>query len=472
MTLPSTLASTARPEEAAPQPEPEETARRTAASSQSAISLRGLPFSAVAGAPGNRSLVGCAGWRRISCGSAQNWNGMLVMYAHGYGGTGPTVNVSDPPIREHLIRNGYAWARPASPRTTTTCALALRTRNGLALGIPAHRSSKRPARWRHRPRPTSVGTSMGGHIAAAAVDAETQETANNKVRYDGPFPCAACWAIPSCTTTWRLADRGPAAGWHACHHLARAQLGGTRAPRFAPHCSPPSRPRPPLRVTSTRKSSSNSQAASGPCSTRALLGSMNATGMGHVRTRWHDQRHPQPRRLRHHRHRLPVRQRSGAHRYRAILQPDGLPAARRPRSQSPAPRRPALVPQDERAHQRAGGDHPHAGRCVRAVQHGADLKRRAMAQGTDKWLVQRAIRGVSHCDFTVEEQAPAFDAMALWDERGVKPRVTKYWTAPRWPTRTTAASSPRARALRRLPSLRFRRTALAAPTPGHRGHRP
>ena len=48
-------------------------------------------------------------------------------------------------------------------------------------------------------------------------------------------------------------------------------------------------------------------------------------------------------------------------------------------------------------------------------------KRRAMAQGTDKWLVQRAIRGVSHCDFTVEEQASAFDAMALWDQKGVKP---------------------------------------------------
>lgn len=41
----------------------------------------------------------------------KNWNGMLVMYAHGYGGTGPTVNVSDPPIREHLIRNGYALGR-------------------------------------------------------------------------------------------------------------------------------------------------------------------------------------------------------------------------------------------------------------------------------------------------------------------------------------------------------------------------
>jgi len=47
--------------------------------------------------------------------------------------------------------------------------------------------------------------------------------------------------------------------------------------------------------------------------------------------------------------------------------------------------------------------------------------RRAAAKGNGKWLVQRAIRGISHCDFTVAEEAAAFDAMVRWERDGVKP---------------------------------------------------
>ena len=35
--------------------------------------------------------------------------------------------------------------------------------------------------------------------------------------------------------------------------------------------------------------------------------------------------------------------------------------------------------------------------------------------------MQRAIRGISHCDFTTEEQTQAFDAMTNWEQNGVKP---------------------------------------------------
>jgi hypothetical protein len=48
-------------------------------------------------------------------------------------------------------------------------------------------------------------------------------------------------------------------------------------------------------------------------------------------------------------------------------------------------------------------------------------KRRADKQGTSGLLVQRAIRGVSHCDFTFNEQAAAFDAMVNWEQKGIKP---------------------------------------------------
>src|SRR6195952_5955369 len=38
------------------------------------------------------------------------WNGILVMYAHGYAGTGNVLTVTTPSIRDHLIEKGYAWA--------------------------------------------------------------------------------------------------------------------------------------------------------------------------------------------------------------------------------------------------------------------------------------------------------------------------------------------------------------------------
>src|SRR3954468_15633859 len=43
-----------------------------------------------------------------------NWNGELVLYAHGFvsnaGANGSMLRVGNAPIREHLIANGFAWA--------------------------------------------------------------------------------------------------------------------------------------------------------------------------------------------------------------------------------------------------------------------------------------------------------------------------------------------------------------------------
>ena len=35
-----------------------------------------------------------------------NWNGKLLMFAHGYAGTG----AAPPTIRRHLVATGYAWS--------------------------------------------------------------------------------------------------------------------------------------------------------------------------------------------------------------------------------------------------------------------------------------------------------------------------------------------------------------------------
>jgi pimeloyl-ACP methyl ester carboxylesterase len=39
-----------------------------------------------------------------------DWNGDLVLFAHGFRGYTPELTVQAPIIREHLIQNGYAWA--------------------------------------------------------------------------------------------------------------------------------------------------------------------------------------------------------------------------------------------------------------------------------------------------------------------------------------------------------------------------
>jgi hypothetical protein len=47
--------------------------------------------------------------------------------------------------------------------------------------------------------------------------------------------------------------------------------------------------------------------------------------------------------------------------------------------------------------------------------------KRVAANGNSDWLVQRAIRGITHCDFTIKEQEEAFDDMAAWEQGGPKP---------------------------------------------------
>ena len=63
-------------------------------------------------------------------------------------------------------------------------------------------------------------------------------------------------------------------------------------------------------------------------------------------------------------------------------------------------------------------------------------QKRVAAKGNSTWLVQRAIRGASHCDFTVAEQVSAFDDMIKWERDGVKPSGDDVVTAA-----TVAAST-------------------------------
>lgn len=148
-----------------------------------------------------------------------NWNGRLAVYAHGYAGTGNTLTVQDPTIRRYLIENGYAWVASsysknyydvrAGVEDTNALTLAfnqIAADNGRPLAPPTHRYL--------------FGRSMGGHITAAAVEAEALATARSKVRYDGAMPL--CGVLGDT----ELFDH------FAAYQLAAQQLAGLPASKF------------------------------------------------------------------------------------------------------------------------------------------------------------------------------------------------------------------------------------------------
>jgi hypothetical protein len=117
----------------------------------------------------------------------ENWNGLLVMYAHGYRGEGSQLTVGNPALREYYIQQGYAWAASSYSKNFYDVRAGVEDTNELAnafVEIAAENGRTLPA-------PTKIyitGDSMGGHVTAAAIEAETQREAANKVSYAGAVP--------------------------------------------------------------------------------------------------------------------------------------------------------------------------------------------------------------------------------------------------------------------------------------------
>ncbi|WP_306214826.1 alpha/beta hydrolase family protein [Actinoplanes sp. RD1] len=122
--------------------------------------LDGTPFTALAGARVRTGIAAGAAYR-IEVPDA--WNGGLVVFAHGYRGTGTTVYVDNPELRAEYVARGYAWA--ASSYAT----------NGYDVGQGVRDSVALIDRFRRvtgvRPRSVIMsGKSMGGHITAVAIE--------------------------------------------------------------------------------------------------------------------------------------------------------------------------------------------------------------------------------------------------------------------------------------------------------------
>lgn len=135
-----------------------------------------LPFEALPGAQAYWGIHTGAGYR-IEV--PDNWNGSLVVWAHGFREVPPTdpayleLTVDNHPLRAYLIPNGYAWAASSYRRNDYDVATGVqdthaltRRFNGL-VGKPD--------------RIYLTGASMGGHITAVAIEQYPNT-------YDGALP--------------------------------------------------------------------------------------------------------------------------------------------------------------------------------------------------------------------------------------------------------------------------------------------
>ena len=91
-----------------------------------------------------------------------NWNGELALYAHGFvsnaGAQGSALRVGNSPIREHLIKEGYAWAASSYRCNGYVPGQGLLDTMALTELFTKFNAGRAPQRV------YLTGTSMGGHV--------------------------------------------------------------------------------------------------------------------------------------------------------------------------------------------------------------------------------------------------------------------------------------------------------------------
>ncbi len=93
----------------------------------------------------------------------QNWNGGLLLWAHGYRGTGPELTVDNPALRPFLVAQGWAWAASSYRANGYAVEEGVEDTHEL-LAIFAEQTGRTPDRV------VFHGASMGGHITGAAIE--------------------------------------------------------------------------------------------------------------------------------------------------------------------------------------------------------------------------------------------------------------------------------------------------------------
>lgn len=134
-----------------------------------------LPFEALPGATAYWGVHTGAGYQ-IEV--PDDWNGSLVVWAHGYRGTDLELTVEEHPLRQLLIAYGYAWAASSYSRNDYDVTTGVQD---------THALTKRFNGIVGKPDRVYIsGASMGGHITAVAVEQYPKT-------YDGAL--AVCGAL-------------------------------------------------------------------------------------------------------------------------------------------------------------------------------------------------------------------------------------------------------------------------------------
>jgi hypothetical protein len=115
------------------------------------------------GTPASRVLYGIKKGAAYHIEVPLNWNGEVVVWAHGYNGNGLLLCAGMPSLREHFIRTGYAWAASSYRTNGYDVATAVRDSREVLRIFSADVAT--PA------RAYMTGDSMGGHITAVAIEA-------------------------------------------------------------------------------------------------------------------------------------------------------------------------------------------------------------------------------------------------------------------------------------------------------------
>lgn len=131
-----------------------------------------LPFDALAGLPSQRlwGVHNNAGYR-IEV--PVNWNGRLVLWAHGYRGTGLELTVDNHPLRAFLLAQGYAWAASSYSRNAYDPSQGAKDTHALAQFFNG--------RFGKPVKTYITGASMGGHVSTIVAEQWPKS-------YDGAMP--------------------------------------------------------------------------------------------------------------------------------------------------------------------------------------------------------------------------------------------------------------------------------------------
>jgi acetyl esterase/lipase len=348
------------------------------------------------------------------------WNGRLLMWAHGYVGQGSKLVIQEPIMRRHLIEQGYAWAASSYRKNNYDVRGGIEDTNALAQAF----TSLAAANGQTLAPPSALfiaGASMGGHIAAAAVERETLAYARHFVRYSA--------ALPMCGV---LGDT-EFFNYFAAYQLAAMQLAGMPARTYpvpdwqdvAPAAKavlwtsfPAQTTERGRRLMALEMNLSGGERpffAEGFADLNAqnnLWRARNGTLDGVLTTSVVDTRNVR------YRFGDPAAAMSAEETWFndnvTRAQPD--PAANRLRRDGLR-----WVPVLNGEFDVPVLTLHTLGDLYVPLRMEQIYRQRAMAHGSERWLVQRVVRDVGHCAFTEAEVVEAFEALVHWVDGGTKP---------------------------------------------------